>query len=151
MHSAYHMAPFEIMYGYHPDFTVPVGPPTKFPALNSRLQLLHETRKEAEATLQMEKRAMKEIFEANKPLPHIFHPGQKVWLSSKDINTLYPSRKLTPRQLGPYEVTERTGNLTYRLLLPPSMQQHPVFHVDHLSPWRGNEINGHTSPPLQPI
>jgi hypothetical protein len=107
------MAPFEIMYGYRPDFTVPVGPPTKFPGLNSRLQLLHETRKEAEAALQMEKRAMKETFEANKPPPHIFHPGQKVWLSSKDINTSYPSRKLTPQQLGPYEVPERTGDLTY--------------------------------------
>ena len=35
MHSAHHTTPFEIMYGYHPDFTVPVGPPTKFPALNS--------------------------------------------------------------------------------------------------------------------
>jgi hypothetical protein len=151
MHSAHHMAPFEIMYGYRPDFTVPVGPPTKFPALNSRLQLLRETHKEAEAALRMEKHAMKEIFEADKPPPHIFHPGQKVWLSSKDINTSYPSRKLTPQQLGPYEVTERTGDLTYRLLLPPSMRQHPVFHVDRLSPWRGNEVNGRTPPPPQPI
>jgi hypothetical protein len=63
------MAPFEIMYGYRPDFTIPVGLPTKFPALNSRLQLLHETHKEAEAALRMEKCAMKEVFEANKPLP----------------------------------------------------------------------------------
>lgn len=150
MHSAHHMAPFEVMYGYRPDFTIPIGPPTKFPALNSRLQLLRETRKEAEAALRMEKRAMKETFEAGKPPPHVFHRGQKVWLSSKDINTSYPSRKLTPRQLGPYEVAERTTNLTYRLLLPPSMKQHPVFHVDRLSPWRGNDINGETPPPPQP-
>jgi hypothetical protein len=37
MHFAHHMTPFEIMYGYCPDFTVPVGLPTKSPALNSRL------------------------------------------------------------------------------------------------------------------
>jgi Chromo (CHRromatin Organisation MOdifier) domain len=94
---------------------------------------------------------MKETFEANKPPPHIFLPGQKVWLSSKDINTSHPSCKLTPQQLGPYKVVECTGDLTYQLLLPPSMQQHPVFHVDRLSPWQGNEVNEHTPPPPQPI
>jgi hypothetical protein len=46
---------------------------------------------------------------------------------------------------------ERTTDLTYRLLLPPSIRQHPVFHVDRLSPWLGNEVNGHTPPPPQPI
>lgn len=96
MHSAHHMTPFKVMYGYHPDFTVPIGPPTKFPALNSRLQLLKETRKEAEAFLHMEKHTMKQTFEANKPPPHTFQPGQKVWLNSKDIATSHPSRKLTP-------------------------------------------------------
>lgn len=151
LHSAHHKAPFEIIYGYCPDFTVPVGPPTKFPALNTRLQQLHETRKEAEAALRIEKRAMKQTFETNKPPPHTFHPGQQVWLSSKDISTSHPSRKLAPRQLGPYEVAERTGDLTYRLLLPPSMRQHPVFHVDRLSPWHGNDVNGQTPPPPEPI
>jgi hypothetical protein len=38
MYSAHHMTPFEVMHGYCPDFTVPVSPPTKFPALNSHLQ-----------------------------------------------------------------------------------------------------------------
>jgi hypothetical protein len=109
------------MYGYRPDFTVPPGGPTKFPALDSRLQLLRETRKEAEAALRVEKRVMKESFESDKPRPHTFAPGQKVWLSSKDIPVSSPSRKLAPRQLGPYEVLERTGELTYRLALPPSV------------------------------
>jgi hypothetical protein len=40
MHSAHHMTPFEIMYGYHPDFTVPVGPPTKF--VTRGLRVSHE-------------------------------------------------------------------------------------------------------------
>ena len=95
---------------------------------------------------------MKQKFESGKSSPHTFLPGQKVWLSSKDIAISRPaSRKLTPRQLGPYEVTERTGELTYRLNLPPSMRQHPVFHVDRLSPWMGNDINGQDPPPPQPI
>jgi hypothetical protein len=145
------MTPFEIMYGYRPDFTVPVGPPTKFPALDSRLRELRDVRKDAEAGLQMEKRAMKQTFEAGKPPPHSFVQGQKVWLASKDILLTSPSRKLAPRQLGPYEVLECTGELTYRLRLPPSMHQHPVFHVDRLSPWEGNDINGLEPPPPPPV
>jgi hypothetical protein len=151
MHSAHQMAPFEVMYGYRPDFTVPVGPPTKFPALNVRLHQLYDVRKDAEAALRREKQVMKETFEAGKPTPHSFSPGQKVWLSSKDISLSQPSRKLAPRQLGPYEVLERTGELTYRLQLPPSMRQHPVFHVDRLSPWVGNDVNGIEPPPPEPV
>ena len=150
-HSAHQMAPFEIMYGYRPDFTVPAGPPTKFPALNARLEHLQESRKEAEAALRDEKRAMKETFERGKKAPHTFTPGQKVWLSSKDISLTSASRKLAVRQLGPYTVAERTGELTYRLILPPTMRQHPVFHVDRLSPWEGNDIQGEQPPPPDPI
>lgn len=145
------MAPFEIMYGYRPDFTVPVGPPTKFPALDTRLQQLRKSRKEAEATLQDQKRSMKETFEKGKPSPHTFTPGQKVWLNAKDISLTSPSHKLAVRQLGPYQVIERTGELTYRLALPLTMQQHPVFHVDHLSPWEGNDVHGYDPPPPDPI
>jgi hypothetical protein len=151
VHSAHRMTPFEIMYGYRPDFTVPVGAPTKFPALDSRLRDLREARKDAEAALRLEKRAMKRTFESDKPPPHVFTPGQKVWLSSKDIALSSPTRKLAPRQLGPYEVLERTGELTYRLKLPPQMHQHPVFHVDRLAPWHGNTVNGFNAPPPDPI
>jgi transposase InsO family protein len=151
VHSAHQMTPFEVMYGYRPDFTVPVGPPTKFPAIDTRLRDLREVRNEAEAALRMEKRTQKETFEANKPAPHPFAPGDMVWLSSKDIALTSPSRKLAPRQLGPYKVLQRTGELTYRLALPSSMRQHPVFHIDRLSLWKGNEIRGRDPLPPEPV
>ena len=150
-HSTHQMTPFEVIYGYRPNFTVPMGPQTQFPALDSRLQHLREVRREAEAALRMEKRIMKENFQKGKPTPHAFKPGEKVWLSSKDISLSCPSRKLAARQLGPYEVIERTGELTYRLDLPPPMHQHPVFHVDRLSPWQGNNIQGQEPPPPAPV
>ena len=31
------------------------------------------------------------------------------------------------------------------------MHQHPVFHVDRLSPWTGNNINGANPPPPPPV
>jgi hypothetical protein len=147
VHSTHHMAPFKVMYGYCPDFTIPFSLPTEFPALNSCLLILQETCKEVEAALRMEKRTMKQAFKLNKPPPQTFTLGKKVWLSSKDINVSDPGRKLTPRQLGSYEVIDHTGELTYRLHLPPSMHQHPVFYIDRLPPWHGNETNGLNAPP----
>lgn len=72
MHSAHHITYFEIIYGYYSDFTIPIGPPTNFPALNLQLQQLQETHKEANVVLQMEKCAIKQSFKAHKPPPITF-------------------------------------------------------------------------------
>jgi hypothetical protein len=98
IHSVHRMTPFKVMYGYRPDFTVPAGPPTKFPALDSQMLLLRETCREAEAVLRLEKCAIKETFETNKPSPCPFAPRDMVWLSSKDISFTSPSCKLAPWQ-----------------------------------------------------
>ena len=37
------------------------------------------------------------------------------------------------------------------MALPPALCLHDVCHVDRLSPYRGNEVNGLTPPPPDPI
>jgi hypothetical protein len=40
----------------------------------------------------------------------------------------------------------------YRLALPPSYKSlHPVFSVDQLSQWKGNEVNGLCPDPPPPV
>ena len=44
---------------------------------------------------------------------------------------------MSPRFIGPYEVTERVGPIAYRLELPPEIEKiHDVFHVSMLRRYR---------------
>ena len=103
-------------------------------------------RKEAESALRLTKERMKTAYEAAKLSAHQFRPGDKVWLSAKDIHLHQNSAKLGPRQLGPFSVVEKIGELDYRLELPDWLKVHSVFHVDRLSPWRDNN-SGRPQPP----
>ena len=37
------------------------------------------------------------------------------------------------------------------MALPPALRLHDVFHVDRLSPYRGNEVNSLLPPPPDPV
>lgn len=152
INSAVGRSPFEVMYGYQPDFTLPVRTTSKFPSVVERLEGLKEVRRDAEAALRLAKGKMKEQFAAAhvKAAP-IFAVGDKVWISSRNIAIHQATPKLGVRQLGPFTVLERVGDLAYRLELPSALKLHPVFHVDRLSKYGGNEVNGERPPPPEPI
>ena len=43
------------------------------------------------------------------------------------------SKKLTPHFIGPYQISDRIGNVAYRVVLPPNLSNlHDVFHVSQL-------------------
>ena len=60
-----------------------------------------------------------------------YEVGDRVWLSTKNIKTERPSKKLDYKMIGPYQVKELIGS-SYRLELPTSMKIHDVFHPNLL-------------------
>jgi hypothetical protein len=150
LNSATGHTPFELLYGYMPDFTIPVGRPLGIPVLDKHLQNLQVVRKDAEAALCLSKKQMQtDIEQCMKP--YKFNIGDKVWLQAKQIKVHQQSAKLGPKQLGPFEVTEVRSDVDYKLALPPALRIHDVFHVDRLSPYKGNEVNGQVPPPPEPV
>lgn len=75
--------------------------------------------------------------------PH--SPGQKVCLQAKNIPLKTNSRKLSPRLLGPLEVTAIIHPAAVKL--PGSLKVHLVFHVSQLKPVRHSALCPLANPP----
>uniref|UniRef100_A0A0W0FRL6 Chromo domain-containing protein n=1 Tax=Moniliophthora roreri TaxID=221103 RepID=A0A0W0FRL6_MONRR len=71
-----------------------------------------------------------------------FTVGQKVWLEGKNLNFGYLSKKLAPKQEGPFKIEAVLGPVTYKLALPEKWKVHLVFHTSLLSPYRQNDVHG---------
>jgi hypothetical protein len=82
------------------------------------------------------------------PTPNL-EVGDKVLLDASYFPSTRPSRKLGEKRYGPFRITEKLSDLTYRLELPPSWKIHPVFHVDKLRKYHEdpNEPNFTEPPP----
>ena len=76
----------------------------------------------------------KKNFETNRDLE--FQAGDHVFLGVTRVTGVgraLKSNKLTSRFIGPYQISERMGNVAYRVALLPNLSNlHYVFHVSQL-------------------
>ncbi len=64
-----------------------------------------------------------------------FQPGQKVWLSTRDIRMHLLWKKLSPRYVGPFTIIKQINPVTYQLQLPSHYRIHSSFHISLLKPY----------------
>lgn len=79
-----------------------------------------------------------------------FNPGDMVFLSTKNITTIRPSRKLDDKRVGPFKVLDKVGT-AYRLELPTTIKRHNVFHPSLLTLASTNPLQGQHNPPPEPV
>uniref|UniRef100_A0A3Q2NMV8 Integrase catalytic domain-containing protein n=1 Tax=Fundulus heteroclitus TaxID=8078 RepID=A0A3Q2NMV8_FUNHE len=80
------------------------------------------------------------------PAPQ-YHPGQRVWLSTRDLPARTSRRKLAPRYTGPYEIISVISPTTVRLRLPSHSRVHPSFHVSQIKPVLSSPLCPLAEPP----
>jgi Chromo (CHRromatin Organisation MOdifier) domain len=102
-----------------------------------RLQQIKDHRTAAQEALQ---KAQDHMTKEMKYRP--FKEGEKVWLEGTHLKLPYETTKLTPRQYGPFHITAKVSNVTYRLKIPDKWKIHNVFHASLLMPYKETEKHG---------
>jgi hypothetical protein len=58
--------------------------------------------------------------------------GDKIYLIQRNIQTKQPNTKLDHKKLGLFKIKKIAGLVNYKLVLPRTMNIHPVFHISLL-------------------
>jgi hypothetical protein len=81
-----------------------------------------------------------------------FKVGEQVFVKAKYFRSTRLSKKLSEKNLGPFEIIAHPGSHSITVRLPDSMcSVHPVFHVSQLEPATPNTIPNRIQPPLPPV
>nr|GFB47506.1 hypothetical protein [Tanacetum cinerariifolium] len=71
-----------------------------------------------------------------------FQPGDHVFLKVSPARGVRRFGKLSPRFIGPFEILDRVGEVSYRLPLPPQLSHvHNVFHVSLLRGYKYHPLH----------
>jgi len=74
-------------------------------------------------------------------LSHTFHKDDLVLLEATNLQTTHLKAKLAPRRYGPFKVLWASPT-NCKLVLPPQMRIHPVFHNSLLKPYVETSAHG---------
>ena len=71
-------------------------------------------------------------------------------VDKRNRGTRRPSQKLDHKKAGSFRITKVFGNRAFRVQLPEGSQQHPIFHVQLLEPYRVSREESQSERPPTP-
>jgi hypothetical protein len=152
--------PFQLNTGQHPLTPLALLNPrtadarVKCPAAEEIVGRLQEDIARARVALAQAQQRQKAYADAKKlPVPS-FTVGQKVLVSTENLNLSFTGRtstKLASRYLGPFPVKRVLSDVAYELALPATIKCHPVFHVSLLRLYNESEEFPRADPAPPPV
>ncbi|MBW0541963.1 hypothetical protein O181_081678 [Austropuccinia psidii MF-1] len=149
-HSSTKQSPFLTVYGTDPQLdSVHITQDTPAGKLSTKLQSVQQdVKRELEVAIYQFKR----YADKSRASPPVFNPGDIVWLSSKNIKSTRPTKKLSKRWLGPFQILNKVSTDAYHLkLLSQWKYIQPVFHISLLEPVKTSTIPNWYQEPPPPI
>uniref|UniRef100_A0AAQ4Q2C6 Integrase catalytic domain-containing protein n=1 Tax=Gasterosteus aculeatus aculeatus TaxID=481459 RepID=A0AAQ4Q2C6_GASAC len=120
------------------------------PSVQEHLRRARRVWREAGAALRRTAARNQRLADRHRSPAPPYQPGQKVWLSSRDIPLQTVSKKLDARYIGPFEIERVINPSVMRLKLPPELHIHPAFHVSLLKPVSTSDLCPPAEPPPPP-
>ncbi|MBW0529004.1 hypothetical protein O181_068719 [Austropuccinia psidii MF-1] len=140
-------SPFFTVYGRDPQFdSVYITQDTPSGKVSTKIQSVQQdVQREMEVSINRFKR----YADIGRASPPVFNPGDMVWLSSKNIKSTRPTKKLSERWLGPFQILKKVSTCAYHLKRSSQWKSiHPDFHISLLEPVKTSTIpNGYQEPP----
>ncbi|KAJ3887288.1 hypothetical protein GG344DRAFT_80891 [Lentinula edodes] len=84
VHFAHDKSPFEVLYEYTPEFSIPIGSWKEYPSITDHPDALRHAREDAEAALRMSKQRIADTI-AEHSNQSSFAVGQPIWLSVNNL------------------------------------------------------------------
>jgi len=106
--------------------------------------------RQAKQTLENTRESMKKYYDRKARAQPNIEVGDLVMWNAKNIRTKRPSKKLSPKLYGPFQVLEKKGSRAYKLEISPRWKIRPVFHVSLLEPYRASNRPTREQPPRDP-
>ncbi|MEN9524269.1 MAG: hypothetical protein RL536_338 [Candidatus Parcubacteria bacterium] len=134
INSTTRMTPFMALQGFNPK-AMPVPGIENTPSKAEQWSVnCHERFEQLRENLKSAQDDYKRFADRRRSKGPDFKVGDKVFLSSKNIKTLRPKKKLTPKYFGPFKIIQKINDVAFRLDLPPTWKIHNVFHISLLEP-----------------
>ena len=148
--SASGLSPFQCAYGYQPPLFPALEEEVSVPSAQAFIRRCRRIWNGARQVLLRSSARTKRAADRRRIPAPSYRPGQKVWLSSKDLPLRVESRKLAPRFVGPFPTSKVVNPAAVRLRLPRSLRVHPTFHVARVKPVEESSLVPASRPPPPP-
>jgi len=135
IHTATHVSPFYANYGMNPRIGIEpqrAGKSEPAKEFTERMKTVYEEAQVALSKLCDDMTCYADFHRGEAPE---YKVGDKVWLSTKNLNVDQLSRKLAERQLGPYKIVKIIFPNAVKLKLPASFKIHNVIDVSRIRPY----------------
>ncbi|MBW0490575.1 hypothetical protein O181_030290 [Austropuccinia psidii MF-1] len=149
-HCSTNQSPFFTVYGRDPNFdSAHITQDTPSGKVSTKIQ---SVKPDFKRELEVSTNRFKRYEDESRASPPFFNPGDMVWLSSKNIKSTRPTKRLSERCLGPFPILKKVRTHAYHLNIPSQWKSiHPVFHISLLEAVRKSTILNRHQEPLPPI
>jgi len=146
------ISPFFANKGYHPKLQVQIQRDLVSDSARTYVADLEELHTELKRVIAEAQKRYQVSADARRTEPPNISIGDQVFILAKFINTTQPTKKLSEKYLGPFEVIGKPGSHSYLIQLPSHLRSiHPVFHISQIEPATPNSIPNRVLSPPPPV